>query len=42
MTWMSELHASGKGCAWIIEDRSSRALAGAIRYKRFDKKWRCG
>jgi ribosomal-protein-alanine N-acetyltransferase len=42
MRWMSTLHASGKGCAWIIEDRHSGTLAGAIRYNRFEKKWRCG
>jgi ribosomal-protein-alanine N-acetyltransferase len=41
MRWMSKLHASGKGCAWIIEDRKSKALAGAIRFNRIDKKWRC-
>jgi ribosomal-protein-alanine N-acetyltransferase len=42
LRWMSKLHASGKGCAWIIGYRSSGALVGAIRFNRFDKKWKCG
>jgi ribosomal-protein-alanine N-acetyltransferase len=40
--WMSKVHASGKGCAWIIEERKSKALIGAIRFNRFDKKWNVG
>ena len=40
--WMSKVHASGKGCAWIIEDRKSGALVGAIRFNSFERKWRCG
>jgi ribosomal-protein-alanine N-acetyltransferase len=40
LRWMSKLFASGKGCAWIIEDRESRSFAGAIRFNSFDKKWR--
>jgi [ribosomal protein S5]-alanine N-acetyltransferase len=39
--WMSKLYASGKGCAWIIEDRSKN-LIGAIRYNSFERKWKCG
>src|SRR5262245_32903762 len=42
LRWMSKLHASGKGCAWIIEHRDSRTVAGAIRFNRFEKKWRSG
>jgi ribosomal-protein-alanine N-acetyltransferase len=42
LRWMSKVHASGKGCAWIIEDRKSKTLAGAIRFNSFEKKWRCG
>jgi ribosomal-protein-alanine N-acetyltransferase len=42
MRWMSKLHASGKGCAWIIEDRKSGVLAGAIRFNSFERKWRSG
>ena len=39
--WMSKLYASGKGCAWIIEDRAAN-LVGAIRYNHFEKKSKCG
>jgi ribosomal-protein-alanine N-acetyltransferase len=39
---MSKVHGSGKGCAWIIEISGSKALAGAIRFNSFEKKWRCG
>jgi ribosomal-protein-alanine N-acetyltransferase len=42
MRWMAKVHASGKGCAWIIEDRKSNAFVGAIRFNSFDKKWRSG
>ena len=42
MRWMSKIFASGKGCAWIIEDRRSKRLAGALRYNSIDKRWRCG
>jgi ribosomal-protein-alanine N-acetyltransferase len=42
MRWMAKLHKSGKGCAWIIEDRRSGALIGAIRFNSFDKKWKLG
>ena len=38
--WMAGLHARGKGCAWIIEDRASQALIGAIHFNRFHKKWK--
>jgi ribosomal-protein-alanine N-acetyltransferase len=40
--WMSKLHASGKGCAWIIEDRDAKIVVGAIRYNNFHKKSKCG
>jgi ribosomal-protein-alanine N-acetyltransferase len=40
--WMSKLHGSGKGCAWIIEDRPSKTLIGAIRFNHFDKRWQFG
>jgi ribosomal-protein-alanine N-acetyltransferase len=40
--WMSKLHASGKGCAWLIEDRNSKTFIGAIRFNRFEKKWQYG
>jgi ribosomal-protein-alanine N-acetyltransferase len=42
VTWMSKLHASGRGCAWIIEERGSKMLAGAIRFNSIEKKWKCG
>jgi ribosomal-protein-alanine N-acetyltransferase len=42
MRWMAKHYASGKGCAWIIADRGSSALLGAIRFNRFDKKWKGG
>jgi ribosomal-protein-alanine N-acetyltransferase len=40
--WMAKLYASGNGSAWIIEDRGSKTLAGAIRYNSVQKKWKCG
>jgi ribosomal-protein-alanine N-acetyltransferase len=40
--WMSKLHTSRRGCAWVIEDRRSRALVGAIRFNHFDRKWKVG
>jgi ribosomal-protein-alanine N-acetyltransferase len=42
MRWMSKLFASGKGCAWIIEHRHSKAIVGAIRFNHIDKKWKWG
>jgi hypothetical protein len=38
--WMAKLYASGKGCAWIIEDNTSGSLIGAIRFNQFDRRWR--
>src|ERR1700676_3889110 len=40
--WMSKLHTSGKGCAWLIEDRGSKSFIGAIRFNTFHKKWKHG
>src|SRR4051794_32734889 len=42
LRWMANVHGSGKGCAWIIEDRKSGRFLGAIRFNSFEKKWRCG
>jgi ribosomal-protein-alanine N-acetyltransferase len=42
LRWMIKVSASGKGCAWIIEDRMSGAFVGSIRFNGFDKKWKCG
>ena len=39
---MRKAYASGKGCGWIIEERSSSAVAGAIRFNNFEIKWKCG
>lgn len=41
MKWMCQAYAKEKGCAWIIEDRVSSLLLGAIRFNRIDKygKW---
>jgi ribosomal-protein-alanine N-acetyltransferase len=39
---MSRLYASGKGCAWIIEDRETKIAIGAIRYNNFQRKWKSG
>jgi ribosomal-protein-alanine N-acetyltransferase len=40
--WMAKRYPSGKGCAWIIEDRASKAFVGAIRFNSIDRKWRSG
>ena len=42
MRWMRKAYASGKGCGWIIEERSSSTIAGAIRFNNFEIKWKCG
>lgn len=42
MKWMSEAHAKGKGCAWIMEDRISGRFLGAIRFNRIDRHWKGG
>jgi ribosomal-protein-alanine N-acetyltransferase len=39
---LSELFPSGKGCAWIIEDRSSAAFIGAVHFNYFYWEWRIG
>lgn len=41
LRWMSKLHSGRKGCGWMIESRESGRLAGAIRYNRIDRKWKC-
>ena len=40
--WMAKLFPSGKGCAWIVEDVVSETVIGAVRFNRFDKKWKYG
>jgi ribosomal-protein-alanine N-acetyltransferase len=42
MRWMTKLFASGKGCAWMIEDVASGTLIGAIRFNRIERKARFG
>jgi ribosomal-protein-alanine N-acetyltransferase len=42
MRSMAKLHASRKGCAWIIADAASGVMVGAIRFNRFDRRWRVG
>jgi ribosomal-protein-alanine N-acetyltransferase len=42
VVWMERLYARGSGCAWIIEDRRSRRLIGAIRFNRFERPWKVG
>lgn len=42
MRWMGKLHGSAKGCAWMIEERKSGLLVGAIRINRLDGAWRWG
>lgn len=41
VSWMSKLYAKGTGCAWLIEDRHSGELLGAIRLVDIQKrtKW---
>ena len=39
---MAKLFSSGKGCAWIVEDVASETVIGAVRFNRFDKKWKYG
>jgi [ribosomal protein S5]-alanine N-acetyltransferase len=40
--WMSKLFRSGRGCAWMIQERSIGTPLGAIRINRIHKPWRWG
>jgi [ribosomal protein S5]-alanine N-acetyltransferase len=42
VTWMSKLFPNGKGCGWIIQERSNGARVGAVRINHIDKRWRWG
>jgi [ribosomal protein S5]-alanine N-acetyltransferase len=42
LRWMIKLFTSGNGCAWIVEESASNTLIGAVRFNRFDKKWKFG
>ena len=37
-----QIHGSGRGVCLDHRDHGSKALAGAIRFNSFEKKWRCG
>ena len=39
---LSDLSPSGKGCAWVIEERSSEAFIGAVHFNYFYWDWRVG
>jgi ribosomal-protein-alanine N-acetyltransferase len=39
---LAELFPSGKGCAWVIEERSSGAFVGAVHFNYFYWEWRLG
>jgi ribosomal-protein-alanine N-acetyltransferase len=41
LRWMIKIFPKGTGCSWIIEDRVSGKLLGAIRFNSFDKHARC-
>lgn len=40
--WMQRLYPSGKGCAWIIEERARARPIGALRFNCFEMRWRYG
>lgn len=40
LKWMCKAFARGTGCAWIIDDRVSGQLLGAIRFNSINKYWR--
>jgi [ribosomal protein S5]-alanine N-acetyltransferase len=42
VAWMSKLFPSGKGCAWIIEERSTGTPVGAVRINHIQERWRWG
>jgi len=39
---LSELFPSGKGCAWVIAERTSGAFIGAVHFNYFYWEWRVG
>lgn len=41
LKWMCKIFPKGTGCSWIIEDRASGQLFGAIRFNSFDRPARC-
>lgn len=42
VSWMSGLYQKDKGCAWIIENRETHALMGAIRINQIFRKEKTG
>jgi ribosomal-protein-alanine N-acetyltransferase len=42
MKWMRDAFPKGRGCAWIIEDQTSRRVLGAVRFNSFDTRSKCG
>ncbi len=41
LRWMIKIFPKGAGCSWIIEDRASGDLLGAIRFNSIDRHARC-
>lgn len=41
LRWMIKIFPKGAGCSWIIEDRVSSRLLGAIRFNSIDRRARC-
>ncbi|KAA1180047.1 GNAT family N-acetyltransferase [Rhizobium tropici] len=41
LRWMIKIFPKGAGCTWIIEDRASGHLLGAIRFNSIDRRARC-
>lgn len=41
LKWMCKIFPKGLGCSWIIEDRASGQLLGAIRFNSFDRRASC-
>ena len=39
---LSDLFPSGKGCAWVLAERSSGAFIGAVHFNYFYWEWRVG
>ncbi len=41
LKWMCAAFAKGKGCAWMIEERETATLLGAVRFNSIDARTRC-
>jgi len=42
VSWMSKLQTRGTGVAWLVNEKSSGQLLGAVRINSIEKKARCG